>query len=68
METFIAWRMNGRGWFFIRLDEMKKAKKNYTVTRRTATAINRTLSSLIKGEIVAQVREAATAASELADA
>ena len=66
METFIAWRMNGRGWFFIRLDEMKKAKKNYTVTRRTATAINRTLDVLINGGIVAQVMEQASA-SKLAD-
>ena len=66
METFIAWRMNGRGWFFIRLDEMKKAKKNYTITRRTATAINRTLDILINGGIVAQATEPASA-SKLAD-
>ena len=47
MQTFIAWRMNGESWFFIKLDEMKKTEKNYTVTRKTAQAIARRLESII---------------------
>ena len=47
MQTFIAWRMNGESWFFIKLDEMKKTEKSYTVGRKTAQAINRRLQSII---------------------
>ncbi len=47
MQTFIAWRMNGESWFFIKLSEMKKTEKNYTVTRKTAQAIARRLESII---------------------
>ena len=47
MRTFIAWRMNGESWFFIKLDEMKKTEKNYTVTKKTAYAIARRLESII---------------------
>lgn len=46
METFIAWRMNGQGWFFIRLDEMKKNQNSYTVTRKSALAIGRRLDGI----------------------
>jgi Holliday junction resolvase len=41
MDTMIAWRMNGKGWFFIRLDEMKKTPKSYSVTKKSALEINR---------------------------
>lgn len=41
METMIAWRMNGKGWFFIDLNEMKKTEKSYSVTRKVALEINR---------------------------
>ncbi|MCL5404642.1 MAG: Holliday junction resolvase Hjc [Candidatus Marsarchaeota archaeon] len=47
MNTFIAWRMNSKGWFFIKLDEMKKTEKNYTVTKSTAMGIGRNLGSII---------------------
>ena len=46
METFIAWRMNGRGWFFVRLDEMTRNRNSYTVTRKNALAIGRRLESV----------------------
>ncbi|MEM0094876.1 MAG: hypothetical protein QXF41_02145 [Candidatus Micrarchaeaceae archaeon] len=48
-QTYIAWRMNGLGWFFIRLDELTKGK-NYTVTRKRAIEINRRLENLLSGE------------------
>ncbi|MCL5007652.1 MAG: Holliday junction resolvase Hjc [Candidatus Marsarchaeota archaeon] len=47
METFIAWKMNNKGWFFIKLDEMSKASKSYTVTRRRAMLINRRIGAII---------------------
>lgn len=47
METFIAWRMNNKGWFFIKLDEMSEGNKSYTVTMKRAMMINRRISSII---------------------
>ncbi|MDE1810914.1 MAG: hypothetical protein KGH66_02650 [Candidatus Micrarchaeota archaeon] len=47
MTAYVAWRMNGTGWFFIRLAEMKRTPKNFTVTRSIATAINRRLDAII---------------------
>ena len=41
MDTYIAWRMNGAGWFFITLDEMSRTEKNYRVTKKNAIRINR---------------------------
>ncbi|MGC8571808.1 MAG: Holliday junction resolvase Hjc [Candidatus Micrarchaeia archaeon] len=47
MDVFMAWRMNGQGWFFIKLDEMTKTEKNYTVTKATTLKINRRLENII---------------------
>jgi Holliday junction resolvase len=47
MQTFIAWRMNGESWFFIKLDEMKRTEKNYTVGKKQALSINRRLESIV---------------------
>lgn len=41
MQTFIAWRINNNGWFFIKLDELLKNGKNYTMTKKKAFEINR---------------------------
>ncbi len=57
METFIAWRMNGKGWFFMRLNELKKTEKNYTVTRNTAMQISRTLKEILEEEMLATAEE-----------
>jgi Holliday junction resolvase len=46
MDTYMAWRMNGEGWYFVKLDEMKKTEKNYTVTKKTAQAIGRKLEHI----------------------
>ncbi len=48
MDTFIGWRMNGEGWFFMKLGELYKADKNYTITMKEAKRINRGLD-LITG-------------------
>lgn len=47
MGTFIAWRMNGQGWFFVKLAEMNRSEKSYTVTKRQALGIGRTLEALL---------------------
>ncbi|EQD66107.1 Resolvase, Holliday junction-type [mine drainage metagenome] len=47
MHTFIAWRMNGNGWFFISLEELKKTPEYYTVTRRNAISINRKIANIM---------------------
>ncbi len=47
MNTFVAWRMNGNGWFFIKLEEMKESPKNKTMTKSVAIEINRRLELII---------------------
>ncbi|MEM3781393.1 MAG: Holliday junction resolvase Hjc [Candidatus Micrarchaeaceae archaeon] len=46
--TFVAWRMNGKGWLFIRLDEFEKGSSAYNITRKKVLAIGRTLDSAIE--------------------
>jgi len=47
MDTYIAWRMNGTGWSFIRLGEMRSNEKSYTVTKKDAESIARSIESII---------------------
>ena len=44
--TYVAWRMNGMGWFFIELEEMKKGEKDYSITRKKTLEIGRKWESL----------------------
>ena len=46
MDTYVAWRMNGQGWYFVKLDEMTRTEKSYTVTRKTAMRIGRRMESI----------------------
>ena len=46
-HTFVAWRIKGRGWLFIKLDEFTKGEKNYNVTMKHAYEINRDLDSIL---------------------
>ena len=39
--TFVAWRMNNLGWYFIELEEMKKGEKDYSITKKRTMEINR---------------------------
>lgn len=48
MKTFIAWRMNGEGWFFVKLEEMFKSEKNYTITMKEAKRINRKVEEIME--------------------
>ncbi|MDE1871599.1 MAG: hypothetical protein KGI06_05175 [Candidatus Micrarchaeota archaeon] len=47
MDTFIAWRMNGTGWYFVKLEEMKGNDKTRTVSKKVVIGINRRLESII---------------------
>ncbi len=47
METFVAWRMNGKGWFFIRLEEMKQNEKSRAISRKVAMEINRGMDYIL---------------------
>ncbi len=47
MDTYMAWRMNGQGWYFIKLEEMTRTEKNYTVTKKTAVKIDRRLEHIL---------------------
>ena len=55
--TYLAWRMNGKGWFFIRLDEFTKGEKNYNITRKKAMALNRRLGDVIGSLAKQQVQQ-----------
>jgi Holliday junction resolvase len=48
MRTFVAWRMNGKGWLFIKPEEMNPQEKNWTVTKKNAVVINRRLEAILK--------------------
>ncbi len=54
MGTYIAWRMNNEGWYFIRLEEMSKNPKSYTITRKKAKEIDRRLEAVVKETSSAQ--------------
>lgn len=46
--TFVAWRMNGRGWFFIYLDEFTKGKSGVNITRKNVLQTNRLLKDVFQ--------------------
>lgn len=39
--------MNGEGWYFLKLDELKKNEKSYTVTMKDAKRINRQIGQIV---------------------
>ncbi len=47
-DTYIAWRMNGEGWFFIKLSEMEKGNGHFNITKKKAMGINRRLEHVLK--------------------
>lgn len=47
MNTYVAWRMNNAGWFFIKLEEMKNNDKTRTISKKYVLEINRRLESVI---------------------
>jgi Holliday junction resolvase len=60
--TYIAWRMNGKGWFFLTLDELKHGEKDHSITRIRTLEINRLYDNIL--EHVAEVRAPVLAAEE----
>lgn len=47
MQTMIAWRMNGKGWIFIELEQLSEASRNYTVTMKNAALIGKRIEDVI---------------------
>ena len=48
MKTFVAWRINGEGWFFVKLEELFRTEKNYTITMKNAKRINRGIEEIME--------------------
>ena len=46
LQTMIAWRMSNAGWYFIKLDEMNRNERSYSVTKKQALKIERTFEKL----------------------
>jgi Holliday junction resolvase len=44
--VYVAWRMNGMGWFFLKLDEFERGKSNYNITKKKTLALGRKLGSI----------------------
>ncbi len=47
--TYVAWRMNNVGWYFIELEEMKKGGKDYSITKKKTVEIGRNWDALKTG-------------------
>lgn len=48
ITMLVAWKIPREGWRFIALSELEEKEKGYTVTRKRAMAINRTIEALLK--------------------
>ena len=59
--TYIAWRMNGKGWFFVTLDELKHGEKDHSITKIRTLEINRLFEAVVRDTGVADTKDAATA-------
>ena len=46
LPMFMAWRMSNVGWFFIRLDEMHRNEKSYSITKKNTLKIGRIFENL----------------------
>ncbi|MDE1856985.1 MAG: hypothetical protein KGH98_02770 [Candidatus Micrarchaeota archaeon] len=57
MRAFVAWRMNGMGWYFIRPEELTLNEKSYSVTRKIAVGIGRKLDAITGAPQTAAVIE-----------
>lgn len=47
-QTFVAWKVDYKGWYFIKLDEFSKGSSNYNVTLKRVLEINRDLQSVLQ--------------------
>ncbi|MGC8662338.1 MAG: Holliday junction resolvase Hjc [Candidatus Micrarchaeia archaeon] len=36
LKVFIAWRMNGKGWFFVPISMLRETEKSYRISKREA--------------------------------
>lgn len=60
--TFVAWRMNNMGWYFIELEELKEGGKWFSITRKRTIEIGRRMEHIGMGPKAppSQKREEAT--------
>ncbi|MBI4399900.1 hypothetical protein HY570_04075 [Candidatus Micrarchaeota archaeon] len=47
MRTFVGWRLNRKGWYFIPLEEMKEGNKTYSMTFKNAELVAKRLEDLL---------------------
>lgn len=45
--TYVGWRMNGKGWHFIKLEELKEGATDYSITKNKTLEIGRTLEAIM---------------------
>lgn len=45
--TYVAWRVNNKGWFFIKLGEFTKGERNWNVTFKKVEATKRLFEQVI---------------------
>jgi len=48
---YVAWRMNGSGWLFIKLSEFEKGRCNYNITRKKVVNVNRKLEDITSTKV-----------------
>jgi Holliday junction resolvase len=51
LNVYMAWKVNNDGWYFIKLNEMSKNEKSYTVTMKTTREINRRFEHIFPEDI-----------------
>jgi Holliday junction resolvase len=47
ITTMLAWKLPYKGWLFVHLDELEKNPKSYSITRKKAEEIGRTLEAIL---------------------
>ena len=47
MQLFFAWRMNGKGWYFVKQQELRETEMSFVVTKRRAMEINRNIHQIL---------------------
>lgn len=47
LEVYLAWKVSRDGWYFIKLDEMKKTPKSYAVQKRPTMKRSRRFEEIL---------------------
>jgi Holliday junction resolvase len=57
LRTFIAWRMNGKGWFFIPIAKLRQTEKNYRISKKEAFENGMSMEQLISMDMNATIQK-----------